>query len=62
MLPFFIDNPTVVSWDQRIGKYVIYTRALAYGSENQRRIGADRNRRPAEAVALSRGESSPDRS
>ena len=38
VLPFFTDNPTLVHWDWRIGKYVIYTRALAYNSENQRRI------------------------
>ena len=38
VLPFYTDNPTVVCWDQRIGKYVIYLRALAYDSENQRRI------------------------
>ncbi|WZP01139.1 hypothetical protein EP7_005588 (plasmid) [Isosphaeraceae bacterium EP7] len=39
VLPFFTDNPTIVHWDNRIGKYVIYTRALSYDSENQRRIG-----------------------
>ncbi|AMV36204.1 hypothetical protein [Planctomyces sp. SH-PL62] len=39
VLPFFTDNPPVVHWDERIGKYVIYTRALSYVSENQRRIG-----------------------
>ena len=39
VLPFFTDNPTVVHWDGRIKKYVIYTRAFDYGSENQRRIG-----------------------
>jgi hypothetical protein len=39
VLPFFTDNPTIVHWDQRIGKYVIYTRAFSYDSENQRRIG-----------------------
>ena len=39
VLPLYIDNPTVVWWDERIGKYVIYTRAFAYDSENQRRIG-----------------------
>lgn len=38
VLPFFTDNPTIVYWDARIGKYVIYTRALARDSENQRRI------------------------
>lgn len=39
VLPFFTDNPTVVHWDERIKKYVIYTRAFCYDSENQRRIG-----------------------
>ncbi len=39
VLPFFTDNPTIVHWDERIGKYVIYTRAFSYDSENQRRIG-----------------------
>ena len=39
VLPFFTDNPTIVHWDERIGKYVIYTRAFDYDSENQRRIG-----------------------
>ncbi|AWM38013.1 hypothetical protein GobsT_39100 [Gemmata obscuriglobus] len=39
VLPFFTDNPTVVHWDERIRKYVIYTRAFDYTSENQRRIG-----------------------
>ncbi len=39
MLPFFTDNPPIVHWDERIGKYVIYTRAFCYDSENQRRIG-----------------------
>lgn len=38
VLPFFTDNPPLVHWDERIKKYVIYTRALAYDSENQRRI------------------------
>ena len=39
VLPFFTDNPPLVHWDQRLGKYVIYTRAFCYESENQRRIG-----------------------
>jgi hypothetical protein len=39
VLPFFTDNPTLVHWDERIGKYVIYTRAFCYDNENQRRIG-----------------------
>jgi len=38
VLPCFTDNPTIVLWDQRISKYVIYLRALAYDSPNQRRI------------------------
>ncbi|WP_165251846.1 hypothetical protein [Paludisphaera soli] len=38
VLPLYTDNPPLVHWDERIGKYVIYTRALAYDSENQRRI------------------------
>jgi len=40
VLPFFTDNPTLVHWDDRIDKYVIYTRALSYeDSDNQRRVG-----------------------
>ncbi len=39
VLPRFTDNPTIVLWDRRIGKYVIYLRALAYDSANQRRVG-----------------------
>ncbi len=39
VLPWFTDNPTIVLWDGRIGKYVVYLRALAYDSPNQRRIG-----------------------
>lgn len=38
VLPFLIDNPTVVDWDARLGKYVIFTRTFSYDSENQRRI------------------------
>ncbi|HEY4311770.1 MAG TPA: hypothetical protein VGN12_20150 [Pirellulales bacterium] len=38
VLPWFTDNPTIVLWDERIAKYVIYVRALAYDSANQRRI------------------------
>jgi len=38
VLPFYTDNPCLVNWDERIGKYVIYTRALAYDSPNQRRV------------------------
>jgi hypothetical protein len=39
VFPFFTDNPTIVHWDGRVKKYVIYTRAFDYNSENQRRIG-----------------------
>ncbi len=39
VFPFFTDNPAIVHWDERIKKYVIYTRAFDYDSENQRRIG-----------------------
>lgn len=39
VLPFFTDNPTIVEWDARLGKYVIYTRGFCYDSENQRRVG-----------------------
>ena len=39
VLPFFTDNPPIVQWDPRLGKYVIYTRAFDYSSENQRRVG-----------------------
>lgn len=39
VLPFFTDNPTIVQWDERRGKYVIFTRAFDYHSEIQRRIG-----------------------
>jgi hypothetical protein len=38
VLPRFTDNPTIVMWDERISKYVIYLRALAYDSPNQRRV------------------------
>ncbi|MDB6133958.1 MAG: hypothetical protein JWM59_2201 [Verrucomicrobiales bacterium] len=38
VLPFLIDNPVVVDWDARVGKYVIFTRTFDYDSENQRRI------------------------
>ncbi len=38
VLPYFTDNPTIVLWDHRLGKYVIYLRALAYDNPNQRRI------------------------
>jgi len=39
VLPRFTDNPTLVFWDQRIQKYVVYVRALFYNSPNQRRVG-----------------------
>lgn len=39
VLPFFTDNPPIVHWDERLGKYVVFTRAFSYDSENQRRIG-----------------------
>jgi len=38
VLPFYPDNPCIVQWDERIGKYVIFTRCLDYNSENQRRV------------------------
>lgn len=38
VLPFYTDNPAIADWDAKIGKYVVYTRALDYNSENQRRI------------------------
>lgn len=38
VLPFLIDNPTIVDWDERLGQYVIFTRTFDYSSENQRRI------------------------
>ena len=39
VFPFFTDNPAIVHWDERIRKYVIYTRAFDYDSENQRQVG-----------------------
>ena len=39
VLPFYCDNPAIVQWDDTLKKYVIYTRAFDYNSENQRRIG-----------------------
>jgi hypothetical protein len=38
LLPYFVDNPCLVFWDDRIDRYVIYTRALESDSENQRRV------------------------
>jgi hypothetical protein len=39
VFPFFTDNPTLVHWDDRIKRYVVYTRAFCYDSPNQRRVG-----------------------
>lgn len=39
VLPLLIDNPVLPAWDERIGKYVIWTRTLARDSDNQRRVG-----------------------
>jgi len=39
VLPYFVDNPCLIYWDDRIDRYVIYTRAFEGDSENQRRIG-----------------------
>lgn len=38
VLPCFTDNPAIMLWDERISKHVVYLRALAYDSPNQRRI------------------------
>ena len=38
VLPLIIDNPLLAFWDERINKYVIYARALAPNTQNQRRI------------------------
>lgn len=38
VLPFFLDNPAIVSWDERIRKYVVFLRGLNLGSENQRQV------------------------
>ncbi|MBI1319038.1 MAG: hypothetical protein GC168_08825 [Candidatus Hydrogenedens sp.] len=38
VLPYYTDNPVIVNWDERIGKYVVFTRALELDSTNQRRI------------------------
>jgi hypothetical protein len=38
VLPFWTDNPTIVSWDERLAKYVVYMRAHAIGEANQRRV------------------------
>ncbi len=38
VLPLVIDNPILAFWDQRIDKYVIYPRALAPNTPNQRRV------------------------
>jgi hypothetical protein len=39
VLPKFPDNPPIVHWDKRIGKYVIYTRVFDLSVENKRKIG-----------------------
>lgn len=39
VLPFYTDNPSIVQWDDKLGKYTIFTRSFDYHSENQRRIG-----------------------
>lgn len=39
VLPFYTDNPSIVQWDEKLGKYTIFTRSFDYTSENQRRIG-----------------------
>lgn len=38
VLPLCIDNPTIVQWDENIGRYVIFARAFIPSTENQRRI------------------------
>ena len=38
VLDRFTDNPTIMLWDERISRYVVYLRALAYDTPNQRRI------------------------
>jgi hypothetical protein len=38
VLPFWTDNPTIVTWDERLAKYVVYMRAHAVGEANQRRV------------------------
>ncbi len=38
VLPLLLDNPANVLWDGRLGKYVIFTRALATSGGNQRQI------------------------
>jgi hypothetical protein len=38
VLPYYADNPIIAHWEERIGKYVVYTRALEKDSPNQRRI------------------------
>lgn len=39
VLPFYTDNPNIVNWDEKLGKYVIFTRAFDYHTERQRRVG-----------------------
>lgn len=38
VLPYYVDNPIIATWDARISKYVVYTRAIQLNNENQRRI------------------------
>lgn len=38
VLPYYTDNPCIAYWDERIEKYVVFTRALQLNNENQRRI------------------------
>ncbi len=38
VLPRYIDNPAIVNWDEKLGKYVVFTRAFIPGAENQRQI------------------------
>lgn len=38
LLPFHTDNPPLMLWDARIGKYVVYTRGLVADAENERRV------------------------
>lgn len=38
VLPFYPDNPCLAYWDPTLGKYVVFLRALALNSENQRRV------------------------
>ncbi len=57
VLPLLIDNPAIVNWDERLGRYVIFTRTFSYDSENQRRIGRIETDDPLKPWALSTGQS-----